>query len=176
MNEQLSPYYTPGNEPPELKEKLENFFRSVDGKFPDRIIVWKKWNHKKWDRTASFLMNELGYSRGMHFLNAYGYYVEVDRDYLTALPVEEDAPEQGEIYTGTVVSVLRYGHSGFVHCNETERDYYFNIRDFTERIKLIEMGRPVTFKLKRVLNRKTGSYVLNAVDLSYEKNTETAYT
>ena len=175
MDFQNGPRYTPGNEPPELKEKLESFFRIIDDAFPDRIIVWNGWNHKDWDSTANLLMKKLGYSRGIYFLNAYLYFVVFDADYLSGKVEKQTVPDPRKIYTGTIASILKYGRSGFVHCNETDRDHYINILDFSEKTKLIEKGRRVSFHLKTVFNRKRGEYTTNAVKLSYEKDDGEAY-
>ena len=175
MNSQTGPRYTPGNEPPELKKKLESFFRIIDDEFPDRIIVWNRWNHKDWDKTVNSLTKELGYSRGIYFLNAYWYFVVFDADYLSGKVEKQTMIDPQKIYTGTIVSVLRHAHSGFVHCDETDSDHYFNILDFSEKTKLIEKGRRVSFHLKTVFNRKRGEYTTNAVKLSYEKDDGEAY-
>lgn len=90
----------PGHEPEHLKLTLENFFCALDGAFPGKRIIWRDWNHARFDKLASYLRAELGYSAGAPFLTAYGYTIETDDNVLCPEvedePVEstaEDAPE-----------------------------------------------------------------------------------
>lgn len=63
----------PGNEPEHIKSAITEFFSSVDSAFPDKLIVWERWDHDKFDKPACTLCEELGYSAGAPFLTAYGY-------------------------------------------------------------------------------------------------------
>lgn len=63
----------PGEEPQEIEELLASFFAALDSRFPGKCIIWEEWDHERLDETASYLCSYLGYSRGAHFLTAYGY-------------------------------------------------------------------------------------------------------
>lgn len=63
----------PGHEPERLKTALERFFDALDGAFPGKRIIWRDWDHARFDRLAGYLCAELGYSAGAPFLTAYGY-------------------------------------------------------------------------------------------------------
>lgn len=81
----------PGHEPEHLKLTLENFFCALDGAFPGKRIIWRDWDHARFDKLASYLRAELGYSAGAPFLTAYGYTIETDDNVLC--PEAEDEPE-----------------------------------------------------------------------------------
>ncbi len=80
----------PGHEPEHLKLTLENFFCALDGAFPGKRIIWRDWDHARFDKLASYLRAELGYSAGAPFLTAYGYTIETDDNVLC--PEAEDEP------------------------------------------------------------------------------------
>lgn len=73
-----TPFYLPGCEPIEIQEYLEDFFADVDTDFPNKTILWSKWNHEKLDYSAKFLCDFLGYQRFIEFFYAYGYCVIFD--------------------------------------------------------------------------------------------------
>ena len=81
----------PGHEPEHLKLTLENFFCALDGAFPGKRIIWRDWDHARFDKLASYLRAELGYSAGAPFLTAYGYTIETDDNVLC--PEAEDEPK-----------------------------------------------------------------------------------
>ncbi len=83
----------PGSEPEHIKLTLENFLSVLDGAFPGKRIVWREWDHARFDKLASYLCSELGYSAGAPFLTAYGYTVVTDDNVLC--PEAEDETGNG---------------------------------------------------------------------------------
>lgn len=69
--------YTPGNEPQELKLKLQRFFAKVDEEYPNKVISGFYKNHKAWGEQMTALRRALGYEDNNAFWEAYGYKVEV---------------------------------------------------------------------------------------------------
>lgn len=69
--------YTPGNEPQELKLKLQRFFEKVDAAYPAKVLCNFYRDHKKWGETLTKLRRELGYDDNTSFWEAYGYTVVV---------------------------------------------------------------------------------------------------
>lgn len=67
--------YTPGNEPENIKKRINTLFPKLDEAYPDKIICGLAKNHKKWAETVSELYRLLGYPDGNSFLEAYGYSV-----------------------------------------------------------------------------------------------------
>lgn len=92
------PHYLPGFEPENIQRLLNTFFDAVDNQFPDKIIVWSEWDHEHLDKAAGYLTNNLGYTRGKEFLEAYGYKVVQYRDEIPStremMPIEEDDEEE----------------------------------------------------------------------------------
>lgn len=176
----------PGHEPEHLKLTLENFFCALDGAFPGKRIIWRDWDHARFDKLASYLRAELGYSAGAPFLTAYGYTIETDDNVLC--PEAEDEPENstaeteaeeqsagdeaqpeeaGAVHTGKIIRVLGNKNSGFVRDDVSGDDYYFNIRSFTQWADALAPGRAVSFRLARRFDRRQNRMRENAVELSY---------
>ena len=68
--------YTPGNEPENIRIRLDRLFAKLDETYPDKVISGLNKDHKKWGETVTELSRLLGYSSGRAFLEAYGYTVE----------------------------------------------------------------------------------------------------
>ena len=62
-----------GQEPADLKEKMDKLFSKIDAAHPDKVLVQFGKNHEKWASRASKIGHELGYATGSEFLTAYGY-------------------------------------------------------------------------------------------------------
>lgn len=172
----------PGNEPEPLKSALIDFFRAVDEVFPDKLIVWERWDHDRFDKSASMLCEELGYSAGAPFLTAYGYSIITPNGLIkptdastkkeSAKPL---APSKAEITEkandeyriGRIVRILPNKNSGFVRESGTKKDYYFNIRSFTRWVGRIQLGRRVTFKVEVQTDREQNTKHASAVALTY---------
>lgn len=169
----------PGHEPDELKAAVSEFFADIDSAFPDKLIIWEHWDHDRFDKPASFLCAELGYTAGAPFLTSYGYSIVTENGLIKpadALNADTPAPEQNEkgsaakdsqYHKGVIVSILSNKNSGFVRESSTGEDYYFNIRSFTQWIDKLEKGRKVIFKIETRLNRKRNTLRPCAVELSY---------
>lgn len=69
--------YTPGNEPDNIKKRLNTLFAKIDTAYPDKVIFGLSRDHKKWGETVTELYRILGYENNIAFLNAYGYTVRV---------------------------------------------------------------------------------------------------
>ena len=154
--------YFPGWEPEEIRAQLDELFAKIDACFPDKVIVWYRWNHAEWDEAANYLSKTLGYSRGIFFLHSYGY--TVDR----TIPPEE--LKKRVKHHGRIVKILKYNKSGFIRCDDDGEDYYFNIRDFVKKTSLLEKGREADFWLTDRKDGKTGEVSLSAVRLEYTEN------
>ncbi len=63
----------PGNEPKDLKKRMDVLFEKLDTAYPDKCIVGLHKDHKKWGETVTDLYRKLGYPDGKSFLEAYGY-------------------------------------------------------------------------------------------------------
>lgn len=181
MFENEPPRWLPGQEPVELQKSLAAFFDHVDRAFPDRLIVWANWDHANWDRNALALCRALGYSRGAAFLTAYGYGIDTGDQLIPARPRPEEPepsaktealPEQPAEdvagvqtwLTGSVSNILPNNNSGFVR-GDNGRDYYFNIRSFTHRVKL-SLGLRVRFRTEERMDHKYKRLRQNAVELT----------
>ena len=70
-----SPLYYPGFEPESIQKKLKNYFASINSIFPNKHIVYSRWDSLLNSRTIA-LCEELGYSRVSDFFCAYGYTIE----------------------------------------------------------------------------------------------------
>ena len=68
--------YTPGNEPENIRNRIDRLFAKLDEAYPDKVICGLNKDHKKWGETVTQLYRLLGYSSGRAFLEAYGYTVE----------------------------------------------------------------------------------------------------
>lgn len=167
----------PGNEPESLKSAVNEFFRAVDEEFPDKLIVWERWDHDRFDSPACMLCDELGYSAGAPFLTAYGYSIITPNGLIKPQapensseaaehPIEPENPT-GEYHFGRIVRILDNKNSGFVRENGTKKDYYFNIRSFTRWIDGLQLGRQVSFKVELRTDRKHNTKRASAVALTY---------
>lgn len=65
--------YKPGNEPVNIRRRLDRLFEKLDQTYPDKVVVGIHKDHKKWGETGTELYRKLGYPDGKSFLNAYGY-------------------------------------------------------------------------------------------------------
>ena len=65
-----------GNEPQNIKKRMDTLFAKLDGAYPDKIIKGLQRDHKKWDETARDISKLLGYENKNAFLAAYGYTIE----------------------------------------------------------------------------------------------------
>ena len=68
--------YTPGNEPENIRNRIDRLFAKLDEAYPDKVICGLNRDHKKWGETVTQLYRLLGYSSGKAFLEAYGYTVK----------------------------------------------------------------------------------------------------
>lgn len=68
--------FLPGQEPEDIKRRIETLFAKLDGAYPDKIIIGLHKEHKKWGETVTKLYRLLGYPNGNAFLEAYGYTVK----------------------------------------------------------------------------------------------------
>lgn len=172
----------PGNEPEPLKSAVIDFFRAVDEEFPDKLIVWERWDHDRFDKPACTLCEQLGYSAGAPFLTAYGYSIITPNGLIKptdvsqkpesvkpTAPVMADKTEKSEdeYRTGRIVRILPNKNSGFVHERGTRKDYYFNIRSFNTWIESLQLGREVRFKTELRMDRSRNTMRATAVSLSY---------
>jgi hypothetical protein len=65
-----------GQEPANVKKRIDTLFPKLDGAYPDKVIVGLRRDHKKWDETAREISRQLGYANKNDFLIAYGYKIE----------------------------------------------------------------------------------------------------
>lgn len=167
----------PGNEPESLKSAVNDFFRSVDEEFPDKLIVWERWDHDRFDKPACMLCDELGYSAGAPFLTAYGYSIITPNGLIkpetpenaaetTEQATEDDKPRE-DYHFGRIVRILDNKNRCFVRESGTKKDYYFNIRSFTHWIDELQVGHRVRFKVELRTDRKHNTKRASAVSLTY---------
>lgn len=78
MSEQTQALYAPGQEPEELRHRINQLLANLDSVYPDKIVKYLNRDHKKWGETVTELYRLLGYPDGRAFLSAYGYTVEGD--------------------------------------------------------------------------------------------------
>lgn len=71
--------YLPGNEPTQLKARLDRFFEKLDGAYADKVVSGLQKDHKKWAETLTELYRLLGYPNGNAMLEAYGYTVVIQK-------------------------------------------------------------------------------------------------
>ena len=65
-----------GQEPANVKKRIDTLFPKLDGAYPDKVIAGLQRDHKKWDETAREISKQLGYENKNDFLTAYGYTIE----------------------------------------------------------------------------------------------------
>lgn len=162
--------YIPGFEPDHIRKELDELFSMIDKEFPDKKIDPKRWKHDEWDGLAGRLQHELGYSKGRYFLSAYGY--SLSEEWLAAERVEAERREEelksmGVPIHGKIVKILKYGKSGFIRSLDGKKDYYFNVRDFVHKVKVLEVGREVTFCREEKNDFKNGEKDICAVKIEY---------
>lgn len=136
----------PGHEPEHLKLTLENFFCALDGAFPGKRIIWRDWDHARFDKLASYLRAELGYSAGAPFLTAYGYTIETDDNVLC--PEAEDEP-------GTVTETAPVEMQEKSPAPEQGTE----VRSAGDEAQPEEAGAVHTGKIIRVLGNKNSGFV-----------------
>ncbi len=68
--------YAPGEEPANIRQRLDILFAKLDEAYPDKKIFALNKDHKKWGETVTELYRILGYADNRSFLNAYGYTIE----------------------------------------------------------------------------------------------------
>ena len=71
--------FKPGEEPADIKKRIDTLFEQLDGAYPDKVIVGLHKEHKKWGETVTDLYRKLGYKSGADFLTAYGYKMSDDK-------------------------------------------------------------------------------------------------
>ncbi len=81
--------HTPGNEPENIKRRLDALFAKLDEAYPDKVISGLNRDHKKWGETVTELYRLLGYANSKSFLMAYGYTVEDNKGGRTANKSED---------------------------------------------------------------------------------------
>lgn len=65
-----------GQEPVNVKKRIETLFSKLNEAYPNKIIVSLDNEHKKWAETAREISRQLGYANKNDFLIAYGYQIE----------------------------------------------------------------------------------------------------
>ena len=65
--------YKPGEEPADIKRRLDVLFPKLDAAYPDKVIFGLNKDHKNWGETVTDIYRKLGYQSSNDFLNAYGY-------------------------------------------------------------------------------------------------------
>ena len=71
--------YKPGEEPENIRKRIDALFPKLDEAYPDKVIVGLHKDHKKWGETVTDLYRKLGYKSGADFLTAYGYKMPDDK-------------------------------------------------------------------------------------------------
>ena len=71
--------FKPGEEPENIRKRLDILFPKLDEAYPDKVIVGLNKDHKKWSETVTDLYRKLGYKSGADFLTAYGYKMHYDK-------------------------------------------------------------------------------------------------
>ena len=69
--------YRPGEEPSNIRRRLDTLFAKLDGAYPDRQISRLHIDYPKWGETVTELYRLLGYPDGRALLEAYGYTVTI---------------------------------------------------------------------------------------------------
>lgn len=137
----------PGHEPEHLKLTLENFFCALDGAFPGKRIIWRDWDHARFDKLASYLRAELGYSAGAPFLTAYGYTIETDDNVLC--PEAEDEPVESTVEAAPVEMQEK----------SPAPEQGTEVRSAGDEAQPEEAGAVHTGKIIRVLGNKNSGFV-----------------
>lgn len=88
--------FNPGNEPENLKKKLNDFFAKLDEFYPDKVVVALHNTHKKLGEKLTALYRELGYENGNSLLEAYGYTIEAAPKKPRAKKTEEQKENECE--------------------------------------------------------------------------------
>lgn len=65
--------YIPGQEPADIRKKLDLYFPKIEAAYPDKQIRGMYKEHKKWLERASELRKMLGYENNREFFAAYGF-------------------------------------------------------------------------------------------------------
>ena len=82
----------------------------------------------------------------------------------------KEEKERGmKFYEGTIERVLPNGKSGFIRDDETGDSYYFNVRDFTKKVKTLHEGARVRYARDERFDKSKNKNCLNAVELSFVK-------
>lgn len=68
--------YRPGNEPENIRKRLDNLFAKLDAAYPGKVISFLARDHKTWAEVVTDLRYTLGYPDGDALLEAYGYTVK----------------------------------------------------------------------------------------------------
>ena len=72
-------YYTPGNEPENIRKRLATFFARIDEYYPDGEIIGLHIRHKKLGERLTELYRLLGYADAKEMMEAYGYKYTIRR-------------------------------------------------------------------------------------------------
>ncbi len=139
----------PGSEPEHIKLTLENFLSVLDSAFPCKRIIWREWDHARFDKLASYLCSELGYSAGAPFLTAYGYTVVTDDNVLC--PEAEDETENGTVETAS--------ESKQEETPASEREAETEAQPVEEEIKPDARSTVHTGRIVRVFGNKNSGFV-----------------
>lgn len=67
------PKYIPGQEPADIKKKLDLYFPKIEAAYPDKQIRHMYKEHKKWLERAGVFRKMLGYDSNKEFFAAYGF-------------------------------------------------------------------------------------------------------
>lgn len=68
--------YAPGEEPAELKHRVDQLIKKLTSAYPDKTISGLSKDHKSWAKTLTDLYRALGYPDGSSMLKAYGFTVQ----------------------------------------------------------------------------------------------------
>ena len=71
--------YAPGQEPENIRRRIQTLCEKLDGAYPDRVISGLHTDHKRWGKTVTELYRFLGYVDSKAFLEAYGYTVKENK-------------------------------------------------------------------------------------------------
>lgn len=72
--------YAVGQEPVNIRVRMDRLFEKLDSAYPDKVIVALTKNHGHWAETVTELYRLLGYPDSWSFLEAYGYQVKVNEE------------------------------------------------------------------------------------------------
>lgn len=68
--------YKPGEEPENIRQKIEKLIEKLDEAYPDRVISGLQNKHRKLGEKVTELYRQLNYTSGKEFLKAYGFSVQ----------------------------------------------------------------------------------------------------